>query len=84
MALLCGAAYVAFLLIRKHSISHKTNENLINAVQEIKDLKPNLYKDEIKPLLDEWNKKYLSDGTKIDDKAVVKYIDEILRDYEKK
>jgi hypothetical protein len=79
-----GVLYIAYLVIKDQLVSHKTNENLINAVQEIKDLKPNLYKDEIKPLLDEWNKKYLSDGTKVDDKAVVKHIDEILRDYEKK
>jgi hypothetical protein len=81
--LLCGLAYVAYLIIIRHTVSNKTNENLINALQDIKDDKPDLY-NELKPVLSEWNTKYQKDGTKVDDLSVIKHIDEILKDYQRK
>lgn len=80
---------VSFLVVgawflRKHFISNKTNENLINAIQSIKDKSGDLYEKHIKPELSEWNTKYLKSGEKIEDEAVVKHVDEILRDYERK
>jgi membrane protein implicated in regulation of membrane protease activity len=70
--------------LRKHFISHKTNENLINAIQSIKDKGGNIYETHIKPELSEWNTKYLKSGDKIKDKTVTGHIDEILKDYERK
>jgi membrane protein implicated in regulation of membrane protease activity len=70
--------------LRKHFISHKTNENLINAIQSIKDKGGNIYETHIKPELSEWNTKYLKSGDKIEDKTVTGHIDEILKDYERK
>lgn len=81
--LLCGLAYVAFLVIKKHNISYKTNENLVNALQDVKDDKPEIY-NELKPVLSEWNKRYQKNGKKVDDSSVIKHIDEILKDYERK
>jgi hypothetical protein len=75
-----GAAW----FLRKHFISNKTNENLINAIESIKDKGGDLYEKHIKPELAEWNTKYLKSGEKIEDKAVIKHVDEILRDYERK
>lgn len=84
IALLIGLAYIAYLIIRKQVISHKTNENLVNFVQDVKESKPDLYKNELKPLLGEWNTKYLKDGSKVEDKKITEHIEEILKDYERK
>lgn len=78
-----GLLYVAYLVIKDNLISHKTNENLVNFVQDVKDDKPEVYK-EIKPLLTEWNTKYDGAGNKIEDTKVVNHIEEILHDYERK
>jgi hypothetical protein len=75
--------YVFVKIERKGAVSLKTNENLINAIQSIKENKPDLYDAEIKPELTEWNKTYRGDE-KIEDKVVTKHIDDILRDYERK
>jgi hypothetical protein len=81
--LLCGLAYVAFLIIKKHNTSHKTNENLVNALQDVKDDKPELY-NQLKPILSEWNTKYSKNGKKVEDPTVIKHIEQILKDYERK
>jgi len=81
--LLCGLAYVAFLIIKKHNTSHKTNENLVNALQDVKDDKPELY-NQLKPILSEWNTKYSKNGKKVEDPTVTKHIEQILKDYERK
>jgi hypothetical protein len=68
---------------RKGAVSLKTNENLINAIQTIKENKPDLYKKELKPELLEWNTKYKG-SEKIEDEQVSKNIESILKEYERK
>jgi CHASE3 domain sensor protein len=75
--------YVFYKMERKSAISLKTNENLVNAIQDIKDKAPSLYKKRIKPTISEWNKKYKGEE-KVDDEGVKSNIDLILKDYERK
>lgn len=70
--------------LRKHFVSNKTNENLVNAVQSIKDESGHIYEAYIKPQLTEWNTKYLKSGEKVEHKAVVDHVEEILKDFERK
>jgi len=70
--------------LRKHFISNKTNENLINVFQNIKENASDIYKIHVKPELEEWNKKYTKTGEKVEDKVVTAHIEEILKDYERK
>lgn len=71
-------------ILRKTSVGQKTNENLINAIQSIKEKSGDLYEKHIKPELVEWNTKYLKTGEKVKDEAVAKNIESILIDYEHK
>jgi hypothetical protein len=75
--------YILYKMERKGAVSLKTNENLINAIQTIKENKPDLYKKELKPELLEWNTKYKG-SEKIEDEQVSKNIESILKEYERK
>jgi hypothetical protein len=78
-----GLIYVLYLMIRKHMLADRTNTNLINAVQDIKETKPEVYK-EVQPIIAERNTKYVKGNEKKEDAAVVNHIDAVLRDYERK
>lgn len=78
-----GLAYVAFRIIRRHMLTEKTNNNLINTIQDVKDTKPDVYK-EIQPILAERNTVYVKGNEKKEDTAVVNHIDAVLREYERK
>lgn len=85
-----GILYVLFLAVRKHlnsekdkELAQRTNNNLINFVQDVKETKPETY-EEIKPLLEERNTKYVNGNEKVEDTEVVNHIDGVLRDYERK
>lgn len=77
-----GAA--VYFAMREHHVATRTNESLVNVVQDKKDKDPEAYKDELKPLLEEWNSIYTKTGEKIQDKAVTDYIEKILRQYGRK
>ena len=85
-----GLAYLAFVIVRKQLKSNKEDElktkinnNLINAIQDIKETKPDIFK-EIAPVIAERNTVYTDGNNKVQDQAVVEHIDAVLRDYERK
>ena len=73
-----------YFAMREHHIATRTNESLVNAVQDKKDDDPEKYKAEIKPLLEEWKTIYTKTGEKVQDKAVTDYIEKILQKYGRK
>lgn len=68
-------------LFKKVGIVSQSSANAFNAIQEFKEKEPEKYK-ALKPILEEYNKKYAGDE-KVEDRAVTGYIKEVLKDYEK-
>jgi len=70
-----------YFLFRKVGIISQSSANAFNAIQEFKETQPEKYK-ALKPILEEYNKKYVKDD-KVEDKEATGYIKEVLRHYEK-
>jgi len=86
----CGLAYIAFLVIKKQIVSEKaralaekTSSNLINSVQDLKETKPDAFK-ELQPILADRNTVYVDGNKTAPDKEVTDHIDSVLRDYDRK
>lgn len=84
-AIIFGAAFILSLLwlFMKFFVSNKTNQNVINGIQEFRESFPKEYSN-LKPILAEFNKKYSGAGVeKVEDKAVTNHINSILKDYDR-
>jgi non-homologous end joining protein Ku len=80
---LVGAFGAIAYMLYTHHIADKTNDNLVNHIQDIKE-NPNIpdnVKQLIKQSLTEWNSKYVGDKISKADDAVEKYIKAKLKDY---
>lgn len=78
--------YVIFKIERKSAISLKTNNNLINTIDEVRTHEPEVYEKSIKTRLKDWNSKYKKikgQIIKVKDEAVEKYIEGKLIEKEK-
>ena len=76
-------AIITIVILYKHHVADKTNENLINHIQDIKE-NPNIpdeVKNIIKNSLSSWNSKYIDDKTSQTDHSVENYIKSKLKDY---
>ena len=78
---ICAAITIMFLY--NHHIAEKTNENLINHIQDIKEHPgiPDNVKDIIKNSLSSWNGKYIGDKIIQADNSVENYIKDKLKKY---
>ena len=77
------AAIVAIVFLYKHNTAEKTNDNLVNHIQDIKE-NPNIpadVKNLLRENLSQWNSKYVGDKATKADAAVDKYIKSKLKDY---
>lgn len=81
--LLAGVAVGASFLYRHH-VAEKSNENMVNAIEDTKQ-KPNATIDDLKSNLRDWNKTYAKNKAgeyvEVVDKSVEKYIKSKLADY---
>lgn len=81
--LLAGVAVGASFLY-KHHVAEKSNENMVNAIEDTKQ-KPNATIDDLKSNLRDWNKTYAKNKAgeyvEVVDKSVEKYIKSKLADY---
>ena len=85
-----GLAYVAYSVISAHYRTQKqltlattTTQNLVNSVQDLKETKPEAYK-ELAPILTDRNTVYTADNKTVPDTAVIAHIASVLKDYDRK
>lgn len=78
LALLIGYA------VLEHNKERRAAGNVYAAIQSIKENSKEAYDQYVKPQLTEWNTKYLSDGSKVPDKAAQDLIDKRLMEKELK
>jgi hypothetical protein len=81
---LVGVAAAIGYVLYKHNISETSNENMINAIQDMKEKSGPSY-DDLKKSLQEWNTTYKTtksgEITEVADKKVMDYIDKKLAEY---
>lgn len=81
---LVGAAGAIGYVLYKHNLAETTNENMINAIQDVKEKSSPAYED-LKKSLQEWNTAYKTtksgEITEVADKKVMDYIDKKLAEY---
>jgi hypothetical protein len=86
MALAFIMLVVGIIVVIKFGKAEKVNNNLINAMQEIKEVEPDVYEKSVKNRLIDWNSKYKKIRGKIEkvkDMGVEKYIESKLINKEK-
>lgn len=81
---LVGAIGAIGYVLYRHNISETSNENMINAIQDVKEKSSPAYED-LKKSLQEWNTVYKKTHTgeieEVADKKVMDYIDKKLAEY---
>lgn len=81
---LVGAFVAVGYMLYNHHISDASNENIINAIQDVKEKSSDSY-DVLKKSLVEWNTKYQKDRfgevEEVPDQKVIRYIDSKLAEY---
>jgi hypothetical protein len=81
---LVGAAGAIGYVLYRHNLAETSNENMINAIQDVKEKASPAYED-LKKSLQEWNTAYKTtksgEITEVADKKVMDYIDKKLTEY---
>lgn len=81
---LVGAAGAIGYVLYRHNLAETSNENMINAIQDVKEKASPAYED-LKKSLQEWNTAYKTtksgEITEVADKKVMDYIDKKLAEY---
>lgn len=81
---LVGAFSALAYMLYRHHLSESSNENIINAIQDVKEKSGDSY-DVLKKSLVEWNTKYQKNGRgeleEVPDHKVMNYIDSKLAEY---
>jgi len=81
---LVGAAAAIGYVLYRHNIAETSNDNMVNAIQDLKETSGETY-GQVKKSLQEWNTKYKTNANgevvEVADKTVEKYIDQKLAEY---
>ena len=81
---LVGAAAAIGFVLYKHNIAETSNDNMVNAIQDLKETSGETY-GQVKKSLQEWNTKYKTNKSgevvEVADKTIEKYIDQKLAEY---
>jgi len=81
---LVGAAAAIGYVLYRHNIAETSNDNMVNAIQDLKETSGETY-GQVKKSLQEWNTKYKTNKSgevvEVADKTIEKYIDQKLAEY---